>query len=87
LHFSHIGLTDGRTFMVPSELVRRVGSGRRFGRRYHPRITHKEPGSDGPSATHNASKPTICGVVTLPWGEDPRAVGRYRNGELEMRSQ
>jgi hypothetical protein len=37
LHFSHIGLTDGRTFMIPfgcSGLVRRLGSGGRDGRRY-----------------------------------------------------
>jgi hypothetical protein len=34
LHFSHIGLTDGRTFMIPFGLVRRPGSGCRDGRRY-----------------------------------------------------
>src|SRR5215213_342063 len=37
LHFSHIGFTDGRTFMIPFELVVRTGgSGDRCGRRYHP---------------------------------------------------
>jgi len=37
LHFSHIGLTDGLTFMIPFGwygLVRRPGSGCRDGRRY-----------------------------------------------------
>jgi hypothetical protein len=35
LHFSHIGLTDGLTFMIPFEaLFRRPGSGGRPGRRY-----------------------------------------------------
>jgi hypothetical protein len=36
LHFSHIGLTDGRTFMIPFDWIQRSGSGCRFGRRYHP---------------------------------------------------
>src|SRR3954470_4976937 len=37
LHFSHIGLTDGRTFMVPFGWITRAGgSGDRCGRRYHP---------------------------------------------------
>jgi len=36
LHFSHIGLTDGRTFMIPfgDWLFRSLGSGCRTGRRY-----------------------------------------------------
>jgi hypothetical protein len=34
LHFSHIGLTDGRTFMIPFGWSRRLGSGCRDGRRY-----------------------------------------------------
>jgi hypothetical protein len=35
LHFSHIGLTDGLTFMIPfGGLFRRLGSGRRDGCRY-----------------------------------------------------
>jgi hypothetical protein len=34
LHFSHIGLTDGLTFMILFRLVRRLGSGCRDGRRY-----------------------------------------------------
>jgi hypothetical protein len=35
LHFSHIGFTDGLTFMIPfRRFVRRSGSGRRPGRRY-----------------------------------------------------
>jgi hypothetical protein len=35
LHFSHIGLTDGLTFMIPfGDLFRRLGSGGRSGRRY-----------------------------------------------------
>jgi hypothetical protein len=35
LHFSHIGLTDGRTFMIPFGSVnQRPGSGCREGRRY-----------------------------------------------------
>jgi hypothetical protein len=35
LHFSHIGLTDGRTFMIPfGGLFRRPGSGCRCGCRY-----------------------------------------------------
>jgi len=34
LHFSHIGLTDGRTFMIPFGWFRRPGSGCRDGRRY-----------------------------------------------------
>jgi hypothetical protein len=38
LHFSHIGLTDGRTFMIPFGSVnQRTGSGRREGCRYRPR--------------------------------------------------
>jgi len=37
LHFSHIGFTDGRTFMVPfGSTTRTGGSGDRYGRRYHP---------------------------------------------------
>ena len=36
LHFSHIGLTDGRTFMIPfGRCSRRGGSGGRAGHRYH----------------------------------------------------
>jgi hypothetical protein len=35
LHFSHIGLTDGLTFMIPFGWSRRRGSGCRDGRRYH----------------------------------------------------
>jgi hypothetical protein len=34
LHFSHIGLTDGLTFMIPFGWSRRPGSGCRSGRRY-----------------------------------------------------
>jgi hypothetical protein len=34
LHFSHIGLTDGLTFMIPFGWFRRPGSGCRGGRRY-----------------------------------------------------
>jgi len=34
LHFSHIGLTDGLTFMIPFGWSRRPGSGDRCGRRY-----------------------------------------------------
>jgi len=34
LHFSHIGLTDGLTFMIPFGWSRRPGSGCRRGRRY-----------------------------------------------------
>jgi hypothetical protein len=34
LHFSHIGLTDGLTFMIPFGWSRRLGSGCRYGRRY-----------------------------------------------------
>jgi hypothetical protein len=34
LHFSHIGLTDGLTFMIPFGWSRRHGSGCRDGRRY-----------------------------------------------------
>src|SRR5215211_7633236 len=37
LHFSHIGLTDGRTFMVPFGFwIQRAGSGCPYGCRYHP---------------------------------------------------
>src|SRR3954471_15720306 len=37
LHFSHIGLTHGRTFIVPfGSLTPTGGSGDRCGRRYHP---------------------------------------------------
>src|SRR5215204_6549802 len=43
LHFSHIGLTDGRTFMVPFGVCsHRIGSGGPCGRRYLP-VTHAEP--------------------------------------------
>src|SRR5215213_5175551 len=36
LHFSHIGFTDGRTFMIPFGVgSRRGGSGDRVGHRYH----------------------------------------------------
>jgi hypothetical protein len=38
LHFSHIGLTDGLTFMIPFGWSSRVGSGCRFGRRYRSRM-------------------------------------------------
>jgi hypothetical protein len=34
LHFSHIGLTDGLTFMIPFGWSLRPGSGRRDGCRY-----------------------------------------------------
>jgi len=34
LHFSHIGLTEGLTFMIPFGWFRRLGSGCRCGRRY-----------------------------------------------------
>src|SRR5664279_5893060 len=34
LHFSHIGLTDGRTFMIPFGSCPPTGSGGRWGRRY-----------------------------------------------------
>jgi hypothetical protein len=34
LHFSHIGLTDGLTFMIPFGWFPRPGSGCRSGRRY-----------------------------------------------------
>jgi len=34
LHFSHIGLTDGRTFMIPFGARPATGSGCRPGRRY-----------------------------------------------------
>jgi hypothetical protein len=34
LHFSHIGLTDGLTFMIPFGWSLRHGSGCRDGRRY-----------------------------------------------------
>jgi len=34
LHFSHIGLTDGRTFMIPFGWFLRPGSGCRLGCRY-----------------------------------------------------
>jgi hypothetical protein len=34
LHFSHIGFTDGLTFMIPFGWFRRSGSGGRDGRRY-----------------------------------------------------
>jgi hypothetical protein len=87
LHFSHIGLTDGLTFMIPFGWIRWVGSGRRYGCRYHPWITHKEPGSDGPSAIHNISKSAVRSVVAVPRGQDARPVGRYRDGELEVRSE
>src|SRR5215218_9302766 len=43
LHFSHIGLTDGRTFMVPFGVwSHRIGSGGPCGRRYRS-VTHAEP--------------------------------------------
>jgi hypothetical protein len=34
LHFSHMGLTDGRTFMFPFDWIPSPGSGCRSGRRY-----------------------------------------------------
>jgi hypothetical protein len=34
LHFSHIGFTDGRTFMIPFGWSQRPGSGGRDGPRY-----------------------------------------------------
>jgi hypothetical protein len=45
LHFSHIGLTDGRTFtvfalVVSVSSVRQLGSGDRYGRRY--RVAERE---------------------------------------------
>jgi hypothetical protein len=54
LHFSHIGLTDGRTFMIPfGGWTPATGSGCRCGRRYqvvdmpHAR-TARTPGQDAP---------------------------------------
>ncbi|MEA2251695.1 MAG: hypothetical protein QOG70_1937 [Solirubrobacteraceae bacterium] len=40
LHFSHIGLTDGRTFMIPfGSVTSEAGSGRRDGCRYRSRTS------------------------------------------------
>src|SRR3954466_2791233 len=49
LHFSHIGLTDGRTFMVlfQKAVMPLIGSGCRWSCRYHSRIER----AHGPAGT------------------------------------
>src|SRR5215213_2809436 len=58
LHFSHIGLTDGRTFMIPfGRCPGRGGSGDRYGHRYHAPGAHVAHGSlAGLSATKENTK-------------------------------
>jgi hypothetical protein len=58
LHFSHIGLTDGRTFMIPfGRCSRRGGSGGRAGHRYHAPGAHvARERLAAPSATKQNTK-------------------------------
>src|SRR3954452_1786509 len=57
LHFSHIGFTDGRTFMIPFGWPpRRGGSGARRGRRYHAPGAVTRRSLPAPSATEQDSK-------------------------------
>src|SRR3954454_4306609 len=58
LHFSHIGFTDGRTFMIPfGRCSRRGGSGGRAGHRYHAPGAHVARGHLAvPSATKQNTK-------------------------------
>jgi hypothetical protein len=56
LHFSHIGLTDGRTFMVPFGWIQTgwlwwPG----FGHRYHPRNGANPPRTDASRASKRDS--------------------------------
>src|SRR3954471_24384179 len=58
LHFSHIGLTAGRPFMIPfGRCSRRGGSGGRSGHRYHAPGAHAARGHLAvPSATKQNTK-------------------------------
>src|SRR3954447_22661515 len=85
LHFSHIGLTDARTFTALRNLLLIKEKGRR------------DPG-DGQAPKY--SRRTLAGAVSarsgcrggirlelMPRRKDARALGRDRHGELEMARQ
>src|SRR4051812_39127996 len=103
LHFSHIGLTDGRTFMIPfgsmtSDLALAAAAGRRYqsrtrARRRDPaarrsRTIAKPSGpSPRPTGTCDTRRSCLASVVLVPGREDARAVGRDGDRELEVRGQ
>src|SRR5215213_9770781 len=87
LHFSHIGLTDGRTFMGPF--------GGKSGERAQAHAAqgattncssqsrrHMPVRSEAPD---NLKTRSSDGLV--PWGEHPRPVGRHCDRELEVRRE
>ena len=75
LHFSHIGLTDGLTFMIPFGWSLRLGSGCRDGRRYRVVVLPscaKLPAH--PSRTADGSNSRAEAACSLAEGlETPRA--------------
>src|SRR3569833_1656345 len=98
LHFSHIGLTDGRTFLVPFGFLSRRGrSGGRAGRRYEapgavvhawasrPRARQRRiaMAAGGPGPMSGR----CLGGRMVPRGEDSGALGGHRDGELEVRGE
>src|SRR4029077_19397191 len=96
LHFSHIVLTDGRTFMIPfgwfqsprlwqPERLPLPRSGRQATRRHAaPSSRRKRSKADGPGAALLRSRP---GAVLVPGREHTRAVAGDRDRELEMGGQ
>src|SRR3954453_19577605 len=104
LHFSHIGLTDGRTFMIPfGSVTSEVALEAAAGRRYHSRTRARTRVAHHAQATTIANRTRAPGwrpggalrapgsgrgaVVLVPRREDPGAVGRDRDRELEVRGQ
>src|SRR5579862_9591737 len=77
LHFSHIGLTDGRTFTLASlsswnnfPVVPRRGSGDRYGRRY---LAEKRTQRE--TVALQAQRRMLAGAVCRPWMTRERRSG------------
>src|SRR3954451_14440561 len=90
LHFSHIGLTEGRTFIIPFQLGPTTWLWLPFRR---PLPVAEEPARARPEGL-TAQRAMLAadlgplgdslGHPDVPRSEDPRALRRDRHGELEM---
>src|SRR5215207_11556135 len=76
LHFSHMGLTDARTFIAPKIRETYLTTEDRRG----------SPG-DGSAPTGKSSSLHRFCLAQMPWREDPRAVTRDGDSVLKMGGQ
>src|SRR6478672_9429768 len=94
LHFSHIGLTEARTFMAPQSIrySRRKASGAQESapRQYDKYDPGNIAGDVQPKSWRVSAKNALRGAPFLgqvPGREDPRTVGRDGHRVLEMGRQ